>query len=111
MSDFSVPALSSAGFRASMPAATCAAGDVGRFVAAMSHADCSDCGAGPSAADFGCAATGCGAEALCCGSSCVPAGCKSGLYPNATLIFGADQAHGCGNFAPRNADGVLCCKV
>jgi len=111
LSDFSVPALSAAGFRAAMGAAACAAGDAGRFVAASSHANCSSCAAGPTSVDFGCLATGCGAESLCCGMGCVPAGCKSGLYPNATLIFGGDQQHGCGNVATRNQDGVLCCKL
>ena len=110
LSNFAVPALSADGFRARMSAADCAAGDAGRFVAAMSHANCAACGAGPTSADFGCAATGCGSEALCCGADCVMAGCKSGLFANDTRIFGADQAHGCGNMLPKNADGVLCCK-
>lgn len=98
------------GFRAAMPLDACG-GDAGRFVAASSHANCSACDAGPTHTDLGCAKRGCGAEALCCGSGCTLAGCKSGLYPNATLIFGGDQEHGCGNVATNNQDGVLCCKI
>ncbi len=110
LSDFSVPALSAAGFRASMGAAACAAGGGGRFLAAMSHADCRDCGAAPSGEDKGCQPAGCGSEAICCGTGCVPAACPSGLFLNATKIYD-NQAHGCGNVAPVVADGVLCCKV
>ena len=110
LSDFSVAALSADGFRAAMPEAACAAGSGGRFIAAMSHADCKDCGAAPSNVDKGCAPSGCGSEAICCGAGCVRAACASGLYPNATTIYD-NQAHGCGNVAPAVAAGVLCCKV
>ena len=76
----------------------------------MSHADCAACAPAPVSGDLGCKATGCGAEAVCCGSGCVLAGCKSSIYLNATTIYD-DQAHGCGNLAPSVADGVLCCKA
>ena len=110
LGDFSVPALSGDGFRAVMTAANCSAGDSGRFIAAMSHADCAHCAATPTSKDITCKALGCGAEAVCCGSACVLAGCKTGVYPNATTIYD-DQSHGCGFVAPGVADGVLCCKV
>ncbi len=110
LSDFSVPALSAAGLRAAMTEGACAAGDGGRFLTAMSHADCQQCGAGPSAEDKGCRPMGCGSEAICCGAGCVLASCPSGLFANATTIYD-NQAHGCGFVAPSVADGVLCCYV
>ena len=111
LGDFAVPALSADGFRGVMTAANCSAGDAGRWLAAMSHADCTSCAASsPPTKDLACRSTGCGSEAICCGSGCVLAGCKSGLFPNRTTIYD-DQAHGCGNVAPTIADGVLCCKA
>ena len=111
LSNFAVPALSADGLRARMTAQACAAGDAGRWLAAMSHANCAACTAGPTSADLGCAATGCGAEAIACGSGAIAAGCKSALWTNATLIYGDNQQAGCGFIGPTDGDGVLCCKV
>lgn len=110
LSDFSVPALSVVGFRAVMSVENCTGGDSGRFIGAMSHADCTQCTTPNPATDITCKATGCGAEAVCCGSGCVLAGCKNAIFPNRTTIYD-DQQHGCGAVAPSVADGVLCCKV
>jgi hypothetical protein len=112
LSDAVVPGLSLAGLRAALSAGACSAGDAGRYIAAMSHADCAKCPAAPlpGSADLGCQATGCGAEAVCCGAGCVLAGCKSSVYANATTIYDG-QSHGCGSVSPANQDGVLCCKA
>ena len=110
LSDFSKSSLSADGFRANMSQIECVTGGPGRFVAAMSHADCTKCPNAPSSADMGCKATGCGAEAICCGTECVLAGCDSDVWEKATYIYD-DQTHGCGNAAASVADGVLCCKV
>jgi glutamate synthase (NADPH/NADH) large chain len=53
---------------------------------------------------------GFGAEAICCGSGCVAAGCVNDFYANETRIYD-NQAQGCGNVAPTVAGGVLCCKL
>ena len=111
LSDFTVQSLSADGFREHMTAHACATGDSGRWLAAMSHANCAECTAGPTSADIGCAASGCGSEAIACGSGAIPAGCKSELWPNATLIYGDNQQSGCGAIGPADGDGVLCCKV
>lgn len=85
----------------------------------MSHAELAwappgTCPATSTDDDIGCrtgpGAAGWGSEAVCCGNACVPAGCKSGVYVNATLIYD-DQAHGCANVTSADADGVLCCRV
>ena len=112
LSDFTVPALSLTGFRAVMTPQNCsgAGGDTGRFIAAMSHADCTQCPTTQGTVDVTCKAQGCGAEAVCCGSGCVLAGCKSTVFTNQTTIYD-DQNHGCGAVSPMVADGVLCCKV
>lgn len=94
LSDFTVPALTADAFRAAMTASSCASDEPGRYIAAMSHADCTKCPNSPSNIDIGCKPTGCGAEAICCGLGCVPAGCKSDIYPNATLIC-ASETHRC----------------
>ena len=110
LGDFSNAALTADAFRAAITADACAAGDAGRYIAAMSHANCAACAPAPTNEDVGCKPTGCGAEAICCGSGCVLAGCKNDIFANATTIYD-DQTHGCGFVAAAVADGVLCCKL
>ncbi len=109
LSNFSDAALGADGFRANMAPETCATGALGRFIAAMSHANCPTCPNAPTSADAGCQATGCGSEAICCGSGCVLAGCGN-LWQNGTSIY-VNEAHGCGNVVDSVANGVLCCKL
>jgi iron(II)-dependent oxidoreductase len=115
LSDFTNPSLSADGFRARLTADQCASEDGGKYIAAMSHGNPAwappggSCPTTPNSGDNNCQSTGWGSEAICCGSSCVLAGCANDLWTGKTLIYD-DQKHGCGNVFGVS-DGFLCCKV
>ena len=52
---------------------------------------------------------GWGAEALCCGQGCEEPTCRTGLWPNQTLMVRAGSGV-CGATASDHVTGVLCCK-
>lgn len=98
-------------FRSRMSSAQCAVNSGHtplRFVSAMSHA-VEPCPPSPVTTDNGCAASGYGAEPICCGSGCVVPSCPNSVWQNATRIH-IDEANGCGALNASTISGVLCCR-
>jgi hypothetical protein len=109
-----------ASFRANMSAQECSgsAADARAFVGAMSHAlpawsglpaAGKPCPAEPVQADNGCAASGWGAEPVCCGGGCAVPSCPNSLWVGGTRIH-EDEGSGCGGLRPGAVQGVLCCR-
>ena len=70
-------------------------------------------GAGPPSpvtVDNGCAASGWGAEPVCCGQACAVPSCPNSVWMDGTMIH-EDEGNGCGALGPGTVDGVLCCKA